>query len=356
MGIIAFLAEVVYPPAQSKPQKRQNQSTDASGALHRRNSVRYRRLGRTELQVSEVGFGAWAIGGNKHGHSYGPTENAASLKAIARALELGCTFFDTADIYGHGLSEKLLGQALHQRRHECVIATKVGNDFYHGPFRKNFDPDYIRFAVDKSLERLRTDYIDLYQLHNPPLMMLQRGEHYSVLEELKQAGKIRYYGVSVHDAYEGTMAIQTGKPDVIQVGYNLLRPEAREDLLPLAQERDIGLIVREPLASGMLTGKYTVDSTFPEGDMRASWPREYFLMQVQLAEKLRFLTAEGQRTLAQAALRFVLDEPAVSVVIPGIKTVAQAEEDFAACNVPALTDAERNAVQEAVEGAMDDFL
>ena len=235
--------------------------------------MHYRRLGRTDLQVSEVGFGAWAIGGNKHGHSYGPTDNAASLQAIARALELGCTFFDTADIYGHGLSEKLLGQALQKCRHDCVIATKVGNDFYHGPLRQNFDPDYIRFAVDKSLERLRTDYIDLYQLHNPPLMMLQRGEHYGILEELKQTGKIRYYGVSVHDAYEGTMAIHTGKPDVIQVVYNLLRPDAREELLPLAQEHDIGLIGREPLASGMLTGKYTAETTFPDGDMRASWPR-----------------------------------------------------------------------------------
>lgn len=318
--------------------------------------MRYRRLGRTEIQVSEVGFGAWAIGGSKHGHSYGPTDNAESLKAIARALEIGCTFFDTADIYGHGLSEKLLGQALQKRRQECVIATKVGNDFSHGPVRKNFDPDYIRAAVDKSLSRLRTDYIDLYQLHNPPLMMLQRGEHYAVLDELKQAGKIRYYGVSVHDAYEGTMAIHTGKPDVIQVVYNLLRPEASEELFPLAQEEDVGLIIREPLASGILTGKYTADAIFLESDIRASWPREYLLMQVQLAEKLRLLVQEGQRTLAQAALRFILDETAVGVVVPGIKTVAQAEENFHSSDVPPLSEADRHAVQELLEGAMDDLL
>jgi aryl-alcohol dehydrogenase-like predicted oxidoreductase len=317
--------------------------------------VHYRRLGRTDLQVSEVGFGAWAIGGNKHGHSYGPTDNATSLRAIARALELGCTFFDTADIYGHGLSEKLLGQALQTRRHDCVIATKVGNDFSHGPFRQNFDPDYIRSAVDKSLERLRTDYIDLYQLHNPPLMMLQRGEHYGILEELKQAGKIRYYGVSVHDAYEGTMAIHTGKPDVIQVVYNLLRPDAREDLFELAQEQNIGLIVREPLASGTLTGKYTADATFPEGDIRASWPQEYLAMQVQLADKLRFLAREGRHTLAQAALRFVLDEPAVSVVIPGIKTAAQAEENLLASELPPLTEADHQAIHTVLE-ALDDLL
>jgi aryl-alcohol dehydrogenase-like predicted oxidoreductase len=318
--------------------------------------VRYRRLGRTDLQVSEVSFGAWAIGGNKHGHSYGPTDNAASLKAIAQALDLGCTFFDTADIYGHGLSEKLLGQALQKQRQACIIATKVGNDFYHGPVHQNFDPDYIRMAVDKSLERLRTDYIDLYQFHNPPLMMLQRREHYEILDELKQAGKIRYYGVSVHDAYEGTMAINTGKPDVIQVAYNLLRADARDELFPLAAEQDIGLIIREPLASGILTGKYAADTIFPDGDIRGTWPREYLLIQVQCVDKLRFLARAGQRTLAQAALRFVLDEPAVSVVIPGIKTVEQAEENLAASGLAPFSEEERQEISDLLEGAMDDLL
>ncbi len=294
--------------------------------------MRQRRLGRTNLQVSEVGFGAWAIGGNKHGHSYGPTDNAESLRAIARALDLGCTFFDTADLYGHGLSEKLLGQALEKQRQACVIATKVGGDFYHGPFRKNFDPDYIRFALEKSLERLRTDYIDIYQLHNPPLMMLERGAHYAMLDELKQEGKIRYYGVSVHDAYEGTMAIATGKPDVIQVAYNFLRQDPREDLFPLAQEHDIGLVIREPLANGMLTGKYPATTTFGEGDMRTEWPQEFLALQARLADKARFL-ATPARTLAQAALRFVLDAPEVSVVIPGVKTVEQALENLAASDL-----------------------
>ena len=280
--------------------------------------VHYRRLGRTGLHVSEVGFGAWAIGGNAHGHSYGPTDNAESLRAIAQAFDLGCTFFDTADLYGHGLSEKLLGQALHSHRQECILATKVGGDFYHGPFRKNFEPDYIRFALEKSLERLRTDYIDIYQLHNPPLMMLERATHYGILDALKEEGKIRYYGVSVHDAYEGSMAIETGKPDVIQVEYNLLRQEAREDLFPLVQEHDIGLIIRSPLASGMLTGKYTATTTFDASDTRAAWPAEYVAMQAQLVEKVRFLSTP-ERTLAQAALRFILDEAAVATTIPESK-------------------------------------
>ncbi len=318
--------------------------------------MRYRRLGKTELQVSEVGFGAWAIGGSKHGHSYGPTDNAESLRAIARAFELGCTFFDTADIYGHGLSEKLLAQALQKHRHECIIATKVGNDFYHGPFRKNFDPEYIRFALEKSLQRLQTDCIDLYQLHNPPLMMLERGEHYAILDDLKQAGKIRHYGVSVHDAYEGMMAIETGKPEVIQVGYNLLRQEPRDELFAVAQEQDIGLIAREPLASGILSGKYASDTIFDASDMRAQWPPEYLAFQVQLVEKLRFLAIDEQRTLSQAALRFVLDEDAVSVVIPGMKTVAQVEANIAAADLPALSARECDIVRDIVDNAMDDLL
>jgi aryl-alcohol dehydrogenase-like predicted oxidoreductase len=315
--------------------------------------VHYRRLGRTDLQVSEVGFGAWAIGSDKHGHSYGPTDNAESLRAIKRAFDLGCTFFDTADLYGHGLSEKLLGQALQTHRQACVIATKVGGDFYHGPFRKNFDSDYIRFAVEKSLERLRTDYIDLYQLHNPPLMLLERGAHYDVLEALKQQGKIRYYGVSVHDAYEGTMAIHTGKPDVIQIEYNFFRQEAREDLFPIAQEHDIGLVIRSPLASGMFTGKYTAAATFPESDVRATLPPEYLALLAHLADRSRFLST-AQRTLAQAALRFVLDAPEVSVVIPGMKTVAQTEENITASDLPALTEAEHTAIHALLEALMDE--
>ena len=153
--------------------------------------MHYRRLGRTDLQVSEVGFGAWAIGNDKHGHSYGPTDNAESLRAIKRAFDLGCTFFDTADLYGHGLSEKLLGQALQTHRQACVLATKVGGDFYHGPFRKNFDPDYIRFAVDKSLERLRTDL----RLWTAAFAVWTAAAGYVLLQRFPEVGQaIEYHG------------------------------------------------------------------------------------------------------------------------------------------------------------------
>ena len=317
--------------------------------------VRYRRLGRTELQVSEVGFGCWGIGGNAHGHSYGPTDNTESLRAVARALELGCTFFDTADVYGHGLSEKLLGQALGKHRQSCVIATKVGCDFYHGPFRKNFDPEYIGWALDKSLQRLRTDYIDLYQLHNPPLMMLERGQHYEVLDNLKQSGKIRHYGVSVHDAYEGSMAVHTGKPDTLQIEYNLLRQDPDEELFPQARDSDIGLIIRSPLCSGMLSGNYSAGTMFDASDVRSSWPPGYLAMQADVADSVRSLATE-QRTLAQTALRFVLDAPEISVVIPGIKTFAQAEENLAVSELPKLSPEEREVIRNGLGDIGQDFL
>ncbi len=187
-------------------------------------------------------------------------------------------------------------------------------------------------------------------------MMLERGEHYAILDDLKQEGKIQHYGVSVHDAYEGVMAIETGKPGVIQVGYNLLRQEPRDELFAVVQEQDIGLIAREPLANGILTGKYAADTTFSAVDMRAQWPPEYLAFQVQLVEKLRFLAIDEQRTLAQAALRFVMNEDAVSVVIPGMKTMAQVEENIAAADLLALSIRECDAVRDIVENAMDDLL
>jgi aryl-alcohol dehydrogenase-like predicted oxidoreductase len=184
-------------------------------------------------------------------------------------------------------------------------------------------------------------------------MMLERGAHYAMLDELKQEGKIRYYGVSVHDAYEGTMAIATGKPDVIQVAYNFLRQDPREDLFPLAQEHDIGLVIREPLANGMLTGKYPATTTFAEGDMRTEWPQEFLALQARLADKARFL-ATPERTLAQAALRFVLDASEVSVVIPGVKTVEQVLENLAASDLAALTADEHASIQALLEDMLDE--
>ena len=301
--------------------------------------MRYRTLGSTGLKVSEVGFGAWAIGGNAHGNSYGPTEDEASIAAIEKAVELGCNFFDTADVYGHGHSEELLGKALKDQREDMILATKVGGDFYHGEPRMNFNPDYVEFAVEKSLERLGTDYVDLLQMHNPPLQLIQNPKLYLPFEKLKKHGKIRHYGLSIHNPQEGLAAMKHGRPESIQVVFNLMRQEAKEKLFESARERSVGIIAREPLANGFLSGKYNEDSVFPTGDIRHNFPQEYVRQLIRTSDQLKFLESK-QRTLSQASLRFVLDHKEISTVIPGAKVPAQSTQNMKASNLPSLTGEE----------------
>jgi aryl-alcohol dehydrogenase-like predicted oxidoreductase len=297
--------------------------------------MKYRVLGKTQLKVSEVGFGAWAIGGNAHGNSYGPTDDKQSLAAIRRALELGCNFFDTADVYGHGHSEKLIGQALRGHRSEVIIATKVGGDFYHGSPRMNFTSDYLEFALGKSCERLDSDYIDLYQLHNPPVQLIKDGRIFKTLERLRASGKIRHYGISIHDPQEGLLAMRNGEIGAVQAVFNILRQEAKNQLFQEAARNNIGIIAREPLSNGFLAGKLKTESTFPDGDIRHNFPPDYISQLTLAAERLRFLESNS-RTLAQSALRFVLDHKDVSTVIPGAKSPEQVDEDFASSESPSL--------------------
>src|SRR5258708_14878986 len=221
-----------------------------------------RKLGSTLLEVSEVGFGAWGIGGNQFGNSYGPADDDESLRAITTAVDLGCTFFDTADVYGHGHSEELLGRALKGRRKEVVLATKGGSDFYHDPPRLNFTESHLIFAVEQSLKRLGTDYIDLYQLHNPPFSVIEGGRVFEPLEKLKAQGKIRYYGISIHDPQEGLLAIKVGRPSAIQVVYNYLRRDAAEELFPRAIAEGVAIVARSPLANVFCARHDTKDSVF----------------------------------------------------------------------------------------------
>jgi aryl-alcohol dehydrogenase-like predicted oxidoreductase len=301
--------------------------------------MRYRKLGRTGLEVSEVGFGAWAIGGNAHGNSYGPTDDNISIAAVKRARELGCTFFDTADVYGWGHSEEILGEALEGHRDDVFIGTKVGGDFYHGGVRMNFDPGYLAFALDRSLKRLGTDHIDLYQLHNPPAETMGDPATYEALDSLKAENKILHYGVSIHEPYEGLLCIEAGKPETLQVPFSVLRQEWVDELFADARKANIGIIAREPLGNGFLAGKIPAGAQFPNGDIRHHWPPQMVAARASLASRLTFLKGKD-RTLAQAALRFVLAYPEVSTTIPGCKTPAQVEEDLHASDAPPLSVAD----------------
>ena len=318
--------------------------------------MHYRRLGRTELMVSEVGFGGLPIGGLR----WGDVRDEESLAALQRAFELGVNFFDTADLYGRGHSEELLGQALGEVRHHVLIATKAGFDFHHGePVRNNFEPANIRTALEHSLARLRTDYIDVYQLHNPPQKLAKDERVWETLREMQAAGKIRYFGVSCRTANDARAFMRAaeananprGFGDTLQVAYNLLDQEAAaKDVFVEAHRHDWGVIGRVPLASGALSGKYGASHKFPANDFRVDWSGERLAEMSRRVEALRFLETP-ERTLAQAAIAFCLSQPAVSTVISGAKTAAQVEENAAASAHAPLSDDELRRTQTVLGGA-----
>ncbi|MBV9850573.1 MAG: aldo/keto reductase [Armatimonadetes bacterium] len=308
-----------------------------------------RPLGRTGLTVSEVGFGGWAIGGDAFGNSYGPTDDDVSKAALRCALELGVTLFDTADVYGHGHSEALLGEVLQGwEGPPPVVVTKGGVNFYRrdGTLEPDWTPYGLAHAVQQSLARLRRETLDVWMLMNPPVEELDRWRVWETLDALRRAGKVRYIGVSVAEPRDGVWLLKHHLPvDVLEVAYSLFYQGATTELLPLARRRKVGILAREPLANGFLTGKYAADARFSEGDIRAALPPEYAAAMAEMAGKLSFLTLEEERTRTQAALRFVLDDPGVSSVIVGAKTPAQVEENVAAASVPPIDDQERELIQ-----------
>ena len=295
-------------------------------------AMRYRMLGKTGLRVSVIGLGTMV-----HAGHFGPMEDEESLGAIETALELGVNFIDTSDAYGAGYSETLLGNALKGRRDKVILATKGGN-VMTGPNRgqRVFEPDYIRRVMDESLQRLGTDYIDLYQLHNPTVEVIEKGEVWSVLERAKQAGKIRHYGVSINSMEEGIAAVKDGRAETIQVEYNLLAQEPAEKIFPLAEQANVGIIARVPLRRGILTGKMTLadEARFQGEDVRArSFKGEAFAKELAKADQLRFLVHGKVRTFVQAALAFCIAHPAVSITIPGARNSAQMGENAAGADV-----------------------
>lgn len=293
-----------------------------------------RRLGSTDLKVSAIGLGCWGISGE-----WGEVDQAQAVRTLQRAFELGVTFFDTADSYGRGRSEQLVREALAGHRDEIVLATKGGMNFYDGEKKHlDFRPEYIQVALERSLARLGTDRVDLYQLHNPEPKHLT-DELFAALERLRTQGKIRYYGISLNSRRERPDDLEQRRPASLQVIYNMLDPDAEEDVFPWAQQHGVGVIARVPLSSGRLTGKFKPEHVFGKGDHRAKRPPEWVAEGIEQAERLAFLARDG-RTLAQAALQFVLAHPAVSVTIPGAKSPQQVEQNVGAITAVKLTPEE----------------
>jgi aryl-alcohol dehydrogenase-like predicted oxidoreductase len=299
--------------------------------------------------VSEAGFGGWAIGGG-----WGDVRDEQSLAALQKAFELGVNFFDTADVYGHGHSEELIAQALGEVRERVLIATKAGVDFTHGePARHNYAPDYIGEALARSLERLRTTYVDVFQLHNPPQKLAKEDALWETLADLRASGAVRFFGISARTANDALAYLraerESGQPgrfgDTLQVAYNVIDQDAAaKGVFVEAVRQDWGVIARVPLASGLLAGKYRADHYFPPADWRSMWKPETMAEKVRRVEEVRVLARPG-RSLAQTAIAFVLSEPAVSTVISGAKTPEQVVENAAASELAPLPDEELRAAK-----------
>jgi aryl-alcohol dehydrogenase-like predicted oxidoreductase len=312
------------------------------------------------MRVSEISLGTWAFG-----DGWGTVSEGDALGALNRAVDLGVNFLDTADVYGDGRSEKLIGRLLKDRPHdEILVATKAGRRLDpHTP--EGYDYDNLSAFVERSLENLGVEALDLLQLHCPPTETYRQDSTFEALDRMQEAGRIRNYGVSVEKVEEARMALDYPGVATVQIIFNVLREKPAEQFFPLAEERNVGILARVPLASGLLSGKMRSERVFTEDDHR-NFNREGqafdrgetfsgvdFETGLLAAEELKELVPEGN-TLAQFALRWILMHPAVSCAIPGGKNTSQVEDNVAAAEMPPLSDAVMQRAQEIYDSHVRD--
>jgi aryl-alcohol dehydrogenase-like predicted oxidoreductase len=303
--------------------------------------MQYRTLGRTGWKVSDIGFGAWAIGG-----SWGNVDDNESMATLHRALDLGVNFFDTADVYGDGRSERLLARLRRERREPFYVVTKAGRRL-NPHVADGYNKANLTAFIDRSLQNLDTGALDLVQLHCPPTDVYYRPDVFGALDDLVKAGKLRYYGVSVERVEEALKAIEYPGVQSVQIIFNIVRQRPADLFFARAQERGVGILARLPLSSGLLTGKITRTSQFAADDHRAfnrqgasfdkgeTFSGLDFDLQLALVDDIKALVPDGM-SLAQMALRWILDFPAVTTAIPGGRRPAQIEENARASDLAPL--------------------
>ena len=312
--------------------------------------MKYRQLPRTDLLVSEVGFGVWTVATNWWGRI--PEETRRQL--LEEALELGINLFDTADTYGDGYGEEILARFMGHRRHDMIIATKFGYDIYdqstprigHQERPQKFEPEFIRFACEQSLRRLNTDYIDLYQLHNPRIGAIADDGVFETLEALKHEGKIRYYGAALGPDIgwfeEGQASMEERQVSSVQVIYSILEQEPAKAFFPIAAQEQVGLLSRVPHASEALTGRYDAPPEFDESDHRSFRRHQWLSEALVKVEQVKFLAGEETgRTMSQAAIQFVLHQPTIASVLPNFTTLAELREYSAAVETPPISEGDQ---------------
>lgn len=292
--------------------------------------MKYRRLGKSGLRVSEIGFGAWTIGLDWWGKKI---DDAEAVRMLKKAYDVGINFFETADMYGKGKSERLMGEAFKDMRNEVIYSTKWGYDLYgaeqigHQELPQKHDPEFLQVALKKSLERLQTDYVDVYSLHNPKMDAIQNDELFASLDDLVKKGTIKSHGVALGPAIgwreEGLFSTENRNITCVQTVYNVLEQDPGRDLLNSAAQHDVGIMVRVPDASGLLTGKVTADTKFDKNDHRSFRKREFIQEAMQKIENMKPLANSKGWNITELAIKFILSQPQVSVVLP---TMVSAEE------------------------------
>jgi len=349
------------PQLSKVPSAKSNVKIAAANSLAKRvprchpfRLMKYRNFRGTDLRVSEVGFGLWTVSTGW----WGTFTDDEAVALMRKALDLGVTLFDAADTYGNGRSEELIAKAFPDQRDQIVIATKIGYDFVnHGDERRgqreipqDFSPAAIRRATEAALSRLKTDHIDLLQLHNIRMEQVGDDAVWETLEDLRAEGKVGRYGVALGPAIgwlgEGVLAIRRRNPAVLQHIYNLLEPHPGKAIQDAAHDSgaDTMFLIRVPHSSGMLEGKYTAETVFPPNDHRNHRPRSWLLNGVKKVEQLRFLESDGARTLGQAAILWLLADDRVASVLPNIYDAEQLQEFVEATEKPPLTDEEMQRV------------
>lgn len=309
--------------------------------------IEKRVLGKSGIEVTKIGIGLWAIGGD----AWGETQDRESLDVISAALDIGINFFDTADVYGDGHSERLLAQAMKGRREKFIVATKIGwRGFNEEQQVSAYDSiEKLIAGVESNLERLNTDYVDLIQCHidfrDPNMEIFVEG-----FQKLQKEGKVRAYGVSTSDFDYLQAFNMDNQTAALQIDYSILNRTPEKEIFPYTIEKDLGVLVRGPLAMGILTGKFSKDTQFEDGDFRQNWienedEHQIFLNDLEKVEELKPLT--NGRSLAQLAIQFTMQHPAVTVAIPGAKRISQLKENVKAALLPPLT-AEEMALIDAV--------
>jgi aryl-alcohol dehydrogenase-like predicted oxidoreductase len=322
--------------------------------------MRYVQFGNTDLQVSRLGFGVWTVGTTW----WGIDDKQVGIDLMRRAYDLGVTFFDTADTYGDGFGEEIVAEALGDVRDKIVLSTKGGYNWYEHKERRgqqerpqDWRPEFIRFSVEQSLKRLKTDRIDFWQAHNTKMDAIDNDALWETLERLKEEGKIRSYGVALGPKIgwrdEGVRAMRTRKIDGLHMIYNMLEQDPGRELSQVAQQEGVALLVRVPHSSGMLEGQYTADTRFAKNDHRQHRPKEWLESGLKKIEKLSFLTEDRDLTIGQAALKYVWQTPMCAVALPNIYNLAQLEEFAAAADKPDLTPEDWNRVNDLYDRKWD---